>query len=608
MTIPPRFKDEIRNRLTLSTIIGKKIKVTRAGREFKACCPFHKEKSPSFYINDDKQFYHCFGCGAHGDVIEFVMQHDNLSFIEAIETLAAEAGLQVPKPDAQSVQRAKEEKSLHELVEEATRYFIQYLHSTKEGGEVLRYLLQRGLREETIHAFRIGFAPEDRQALRKHLKSKGFDDKAMTEAGLLKKGKDGEPYAFFRGRVMFPVSDKRGRVIAFGGRILPEHMRPPERGDFKPPKYINSSETPLFEKSRNLYAQSLARQAGREGKPILVTEGYMDVIACHQAGFAGAVAPMGTALTEEQILALWGMIGAEEKVPVLCFDGDNAGRSAAVRAASRILPLLKPNHSARIAFLPEGEDPDTLIKAGGALALQKVLDSSVTLFDFLWLSATAGRDFSSPEMRAGLSATLEEEIRQIPDREVQTHYRNLLRGRISETFFSRPQGGRPGKSRQPLAGALRPRAPVFRDIHERILTAAVINHPFIFETVEEAFADLQLPPGSPLDRLRQAVITVLSDNHGLDRQALQHHLISAGLEKEMGDILSESIYVHAGFASPGADSAVVSARWMELWHDMRGIAAQAEIRTGWKTAFEAGSNDEEEKLRNLMRAGQGENA
>ena len=324
MSIPPRFLDEIRNRLTLSDIIGRRISVKRAGREHKACCPFHKEKTPSFTINDDKQFYHCFGCGAHGDVIGFVMQHDNLSFMDAVEMLSADAGLQMPKPDPQAIQKAKKEKGLHELMDEATRWMSEQMVSASHK-DVLDYVENRGMNEEIRNCFRLGYAPTDGQALRKFLTDKDFTDAQMLEVGLLKEStRGGDPYIFFRDRVMFPVADRRGRVVAFGGRILPEHIRPQNpNSDFTPPKYINTSDTTLFDKGRMLYAEGLARQAAREGHTVLVTEGYMDVIACHKAGFKGAVAPMGTALTEEQIISLWSMIPEGEKSPEKSYDEYN---------------------------------------------------------------------------------------------------------------------------------------------------------------------------------------------------------------------------------------------------------------------------------------------
>ncbi|MGB0720672.1 MAG: DNA primase, partial [Bdellovibrionales bacterium] len=442
MSISPRFLEEMKNRLTLSDIIGRRVKVTRAGREFKACCPFHHEKSPSFTINDDKQFYHCFGCGAHGDVIGFVMQHDNLDFMHAVEMLASEAGMQMPKPDPRAVEQAKKSKSLYNVMDDAARWMQDQL-AKPEHKDVRDYLDQRGISPQSRDIFRIGYAPGDGQALRRFLKGKDYTDAMMIEAGLLKPStKGGEPYIFFRDRIMVPVTDRRGQVVAFGGRILPEHIRP-QKGDFKPPKYINTADTPLFDKGRMLFAESQARHAAREGHSIIVTEGYMDVIACHQAGFKGAVAPMGTALTEDQAVLLWSMIPSDEKLPTLCFDGDNAGRSAASRACERILPLLQPGQSVQFAFLPDGEDPDSLLKSGGAGALKSVLHAAMPLFDFLWLSRVAGRNLESPEMRAGLEKSLHNEIAKIKDADVQRYYRGLLRDKISQTFYPRPQSGKP---------------------------------------------------------------------------------------------------------------------------------------------------------------------
>ncbi len=607
MTIPPRFLDEIRTRLTLSTIVGKKVKLTRAGREYKGCCPFHREKTPSFYVNDDKQFYHCFGCGAHGDVVGFMMQESNMSFIDAVEALAAEAGLQMPRPDPDAVKKAEKSRDLHALLNEATAWMEEQLYSSKNR-EVLEYLTGRGLKKETLAAFRVGFAPSDRQLMRTHLKSKNFDDAMMAEAGLVKKNDKDEIYAFFRERVMFPVMDRRGRVIAFSGRILPDHLRPPDRGDYKPGKYINSPEGPLFDKGRTLYAEALARQAAREQKPVIVTEGQMDVIACHQGGFKGAVAPMGTALTEEQIISLWSIIVSDEKVPVLCFDGDSAGRKAAARACERVLPLLKPDHSVKIAFMPDGEDPDSLIKANGPAAFQKVLDGAMSLIDFIWLGATAGRDFSIPEVRAGVVKHLNDETRKIADRDVQKHYQALVQEKVAEAFFRRkPQGGQQdyrGKGERnypPKVPAMKPRAPVFRDIHARVLLASLLNHPHIFEAVEEALGGLELP--ETLGSLRDALISGLSGDPGLDTASLKSHLSASGYGKEVDDILSESLYVHAGFAAPKADPDGVARQWMELWGDMQKKAAQREISAGWRNAFRSDSPEEEERLKTIIQAG-----
>lgn len=553
MTISPRFLEELRNRLTLSDIIGRRIKVTRAGREFKACCPFHREKTPSFTINDDKQFFHCFGCGANGDIVGFVMRHDNRSFPEAVELLAAEAGMQMPKPDPATAQRAEKQKSLHDLLNEASLYFEQVLDQDLDEGRTAKsYLTDRGMSEESISSFRVGYAPADGQALRKHLKSLGYTDSWMIEAGILKpSNRGGDPYSFFRERIMFPVSDRRGRIVAFGGRILPDHLRPADRGHFTPPKYMNSSDTPLFDKSRVLYGQSLARQALREDHTAIVTEGYMDVIACHQAGFKGAIAPMGTALTDEQILLLWSMIPQEEKMPVLCFDGDNAGRRAAERACDRILPLLKPNHSIKLAFMPDGEDPDSLLRSKGKAGLKSVLESALPLFEFIWLSHVSGKRFNTPESRAGVVKSLEQRIAVIADRSVQSHYRALLRRRVSETFFqNKKKDGAQHYSR--YAVKLRKPSQQRSILSLKVLLATIINHPSVYGDMEDTVGSLCFPDAR-LDLFRQEVISILSETPGLDTADLQAHLNNVGFEKEMGDILNESVYVHGSFARPHAN-------------------------------------------------------
>ena len=604
MSIPSRFLDEIRNRLTLSDVIGKRISVQRAGREFKACCPFHKEKTPSFTINDDKQFYHCFGCGAHGDVIGFVMAHDNLSFIDAVEGLSAEAGLQMPKPDPEAVKKAERAKGLHELMDTATRWMQAQVEKTPE---VLDYLEGRGMNTDIREQFRIGYVPADGQALRGYLKGEGFSDAQMFEAGLLKESsRGGDPYIFFRDRVMFPVTDRRGRVVAFGGRILPENIRPQTDPNFTPPKYINSSDTPLFDKGRMLYGESLARQASREGHTVIVTEGYMDVIACHKAGFKGAVAPMGTALTEDQILSLWSMVVDDQKLPVLCFDGDNAGRSAASRACERILPLLKPGKTARFAFLPEGEDPDSLLRGKGPQGFKAVLSASLSLFDFLWATHTAGRNFETPESRAGLSKALQKQVSNIADPEIQKHYRELIRTKVSESFF-KPYNMKGGRARPETAvSALRLRSPAGKKnaISEKILLAAIINNPEIYQQLEEECGSLHMQT-SGLDNVRQKLIEIMETDEALDSGGLRTKLTQNGFEQEIDDICSESVYVHAAFSRIGALEAVGEGQalqqWREIYNGLQGDTLDQEVKRGWRKAFENSSEEEENILKDMIR-------
>ncbi len=605
MSISPNFLDELRNRLNLSDIIGRKIKVTRAGREYKACCPFHHEKTPSFTINDEKQFYHCFGCGAHGDVINFVMQHDNLSFMDTVEVLAAEAGMQVPKQSPQAAAKAKKDKDLYALLEEATTFFEKSLVDSRNS-DAFEYLVGRGFSPETIKDFRIGFAPDDAQQLRKHLLLQGYTDQQMLQAGITKPStRGGEPYSFFRDRVMFPVLDRRGRAVAFGGRVLPEHLRPPQRSDFVPPKYINSGETELFHKGRMLYGEPTARRAAAEGKRLVLVEGYLDVIACVQAGIHGALAPMGTAVTEEQILSMWKMVPDFNKLPVLCFDGDNAGRKAARRVSEMILPLLEPGKSVGFAFMPEGEDPDSLIKSSGAEGLKKVLRRSTPLFEFIWNFYTAGKDLRTPELRAGVIKQLENEVARVANHAVQIHYKSLLRQKVSDTFFAkRQEGDKRGRGQYPKKAGFVPARPRSLKsnaafIFPRALLAGVINHPHIFEGVEEVLSNLVFG-GESLERLRQSLLSILSDNPISDSDELVEHLKNSGFSEEMGDICNESVYVHATFCSPSANKESIQSKWLEYWNDGNKAGLEEEIQNGWKRAYLDSSEEDEERLRNLL--------
>ncbi|MBP2297993.1 DNA primase [Azospirillum picis] len=603
MAFPPQFLEELRSRLALSEVVSKRLRLIRAGREFKAPCPFHNEKSPSFYVNDQKGFFHCFGCGAHGDVIGFVMRHDNLGFPEAVEHLAGEAGLPVPRPTEEDRQRYERRKTLHDLVEQAARWFEQQLHAPV-GRPGLDYLLRRGLDGDTIARFRLGYAPGDSGALRSHLGKQGFSDEDMVNAGLLKRPDDGRaPYSFFRNRVMFPVTDRRGQVVAFGGRIL--------EGDG--PKYVNTADTPLFHKGTLLYGLSRARQAAADGKPVIVAEGYMDVIALVRAGFEGAVAPLGTALTETQVQELWKLIPAAEKVPFLCFDGDNAGRRAAWRAVERILPHLAPGQSARVAFLPEGEDPDSLIRAQGAKAMGAVLEAAIPLSEALWRMESEGRSTDTPEAKAAVKAALEGRVSAIADRDVQSFYRTEMRRRVDEAFapvrsgggsWSRPwvpgQGrgrfgepprrhvpGVPGARTSKPAGEGRGRASRLALVRERILLATLINHPELFGELAEPMG--LLPFSDPeLEKLRWTVIECLSDEANgdstLDAAALCRHLSSAGHDTMVGALLSESTYIHAAFARPDASPDDARKGWWPAWRHLHHERVLDDLREA-KTAL-----------------------
>ena len=389
MALPPNFLDELRARTPLPALIGRKTRVTKSGRQWKACCPFHGEKTPSFYIYDDH--FHCFGCGAHGDAIRFLTDSRGLPFMDAVKELAAGAGMEVPAPDPRSRERAERQATLHDVMAAAQAWFAEQLDGI-DGAEARAYCQRRGIGAGAIKRFGIGFAPDRRQGLRKALAAHG--DEKLIEGGLLIHVEEKEPYDRFRGRLMIPIRDARGRCIAFGGRSLDPNARA---------KYLNSPETPLFDKGRNLYNLGPARSAVAKGQPLVVAEGYMDVIALVRAGVEGAVAPLGTAITEEQLRLMWRV--APE--PVIALDGDAAGLRAAMRLIDMALPLAGPGQALRFALLPSGQDPDDLIRAGGAGAIRAVLDQAQPLVDLLWRRETEGRVFDSPERRAALDKALD---------------------------------------------------------------------------------------------------------------------------------------------------------------------------------------------------------
>lgn len=533
MSFPPRFLEELRSRLSITEVVGRKVKLTRKGREHWGCCPFHNEKTPSFSVSDEKGFYHCFGCGAHGDVIGFVMRAQGLPFPEAVERLAGEAGMEVPKATPEERERAKREASLYDVMEAACQHFERHLRKP-EGREALAYLKGRGLSDETIARFRLGFAPDDRNELKVALLSESVTKEMLIEAGLLIQPEDQgrDPYGRFRGRVMFPITDKRGRVVAFGGRIMGE-------GE---PKYLNSPETPLFHKGRQLYALAQAREGARATGRMIAVEGYMDVIALHQAGLDQAVAPLGTALTEAQIEEMWRL--APE--PILCFDGDSAGQRAAARALERALPILKPGLSLRFATLPAAEDPDSLVKKSGPKAMEEVLAAAQSLLDRLWITEIQGHPIDTPERKAALEKRLEEQVRLIGDQQVQYHYRGEIRQRLRDLFFQ----SRPGRYKQfknngkfqPPVLRLHPlnQPPLPQPQQERLLLAALINHPDLIDEAAEPLGHLAFSDPA-LDRLRQEALNLLAQTPSLDSLTLRHHLEAHGFGQAMSSLLRSTL-------------------------------------------------------------------
>jgi len=528
MSLSPQFLDELRNRTLLSALIGKSVKLQKAGREFRACCPFHDEKTPSFYVNDDKGFYHCFGCSAHGDAIRFLTEAKGMPFMEAVKELAQAAGMEVPAPDPRSAQRAERATGLVAASEAAQRWFAEQLQGIG-GAEARAYLTRRGVPDALVKAFGLGFAPDARGKLKSALAS--FGNETLIEAGLLISVEEKEPYDRFRGRLIFPVRDPRGRVIAFGGRIL----------DTGEPKYLNSPDTPLFDKGRTLYNLDRAAPASRKAERVIVVEGYMDVIALAKAGIDEAVAPLGTALTEAQIERLWRLV----PVPMLCFDGDKAGQKAAIRAALRALPMAGPGRSLSFVTLPGGQDPDDLIKVGGRAAFEKALQGAVPLVDLLWRHEQDATPLDTPEMRAGLRRRLAELAATITDKGTAEQYRLEFRRRFDALFgapppapaYQQPSGGqrpfRRGEFRKPPP---RPASERARSIGKsgidamvaRAVIGGLVLHPSAAVTHAEALASLAL--GDPvLERIRNLLLDAAFTGRSLEGGEASSILSQAGL-------------------------------------------------------------------------------
>jgi len=427
MRYPPDLLDEIRARLPVSEVVGRRVQLKKAGREWKALSPFNSEKTPSFYVNDQKGFYHCFSSGKHGDIFSFLIETEGVTFPEAVERLAAQAGVALPTPDP--VDRARETRraGLVEVMEMAAAFYEAELKG-RRGGKAREYLARREIGEGLQGRFRLGYSPADRFALRDHLAGKDVPAELMAEAGLLVTGEDvNVPFDRFRDRVMFPITDLRGRVVAFGGRALQADV---------PAKYLNSPETPLFHKGAMLYNAHLARKAAHDRGTVVAVEGYVDVIALSAAGFPHAVAPLGTALTEEQLALLWRM--ADE--PILCFDGDKAGRRAAFRALDVALPTLPVGKSLRFAILPEGQDPDDLARSGGAPAIERVLSAALPLVDILWARELEAGPTDTPEHRAALERRLFTAVRTIKDETLQRYFREDVETRLAEAFGAARRG------------------------------------------------------------------------------------------------------------------------------------------------------------------------
>jgi DNA primase len=540
MRYPPAILEEIRARLPASAVVGKKVRLKKAGREWRGLSPFNAEKTPSFYVNDQKQFYHCFSSGKHGDIFTFLMETEGLSFPEAVERLAGEAGVPLPKLSREDRAEEVQRKSLHDVMEIAATFFESSLLG-RFGSRARDYLARRGLSRETQVRFRIGYAPPDRFALRDHLAGKGVLPDVMAEAGLLVTGEDVEiPYDRFRDRVMFPIADLRGRVVAFGGRALSAEV---------PAKYLNSPDTPLFAKGRLLYNYHLARQPAHERGTVIAVEGYVDVISLSVAGFPNAVAPLGTALTEDQLALLWRM--SDE--PILCFDGDKAGRKAAYRALDLALPQIEAGKSLRFALLPEGQDPDDLARGGGAPAVERVLAAARPLVDVLWGREIEAGPLDTPERRAALARRLRQALSVIRDDTLKHYYREEIENRLAAAGsdaaakrgkrpVSAPRGGY-GRERwgpQPIT----PNTPLSISPHlarsalftggtvesarEAMILCACLAHPEVLQNHAETLAQLDFQ-GRMARSLRNFLLDGAAAGEASDPAVMRARLERAGL-------------------------------------------------------------------------------
>ncbi len=576
------FLDEIRQRLPVSQVVARRVKLKRQGREFIGLSPFKEEKTPSFTVNDHKGFYHCFATGEHGDIFTFIMKMEGLSFYEAVEQLAAEASVPLPAIEPGMQRREDERERLYNVMEAAARFFQEQLYGAA-GRTALKYMEGRRVSLEAQSTFRIGYSPNSRSQLKDYLGGLGFSVDDMIRTGLLIGGQDiAVPYDRFRNRVMFPITDLKKRVIAFGGRALDPDQ---------PAKYLNSPETPLFHKGRVLFNAANARQAAYDNGRIIVAEGYMDVIALSCAGFENAVAPLGTALTEDQLQLLWRM--ADE--PTLCFDGDGAGRKAAYRVVDTAIPHLQPGKSVRFAYLPEGLDPDDLISSGGPGAMGKVLDQARPLFDVLWKREVESTPTDTPENRALLEQKFNELVAQIRHESVKFKYQRELRQslfqleRTTLRSLNQPGGARRNNSqvdwRTRQRALSNPRARGFNQksarsdelvtnsllmaednnlsLRETLLVQTVINHPWLMDSYPEEVSMLPVE-NKLLQDIRDRLLEANYLQIPLDREAIHAHLIRVGYEKTLLSIQRAITHKCDSFVLPEAEETEVERGWLHL--------------------------------------------
>ena len=611
MRFPPSLLDEIRARLPVSQVVARKVALKRAGRELKGLSPFKQEKTPSFFVNDHKGSWFDFSSGQNGDIFKFLMLTEGLSFPDAVERLAQEAGLPMPQSSPQEAEQHDARARLLALLETSKQFFAAQLKGSA-GTEARRYLDKRGLTADGIARFDMGYAPGGKSALKEHLAKLGYSTAEMATSGMLVTGDDiPVGYDRFRNRVMFPITDLKGRTIAFGGRALDPDA---------PAKYLNSPETPLFHKGAVLFNAANARRPAFDGGQIVVVEGYMDVIALSEAGFPATVAPLGTALTVDQVKLLWRLA----REPVLCFDGDGAGRRAAFRAIETVLPHLTPGYSVQFAFLPDGLDPDDLIRQHGAAAFREVLQKTSPLFDVLIeREESSGQPAVTPEQRASLDARLTALVAQIGDRSVRDQYQRELRETlwVKNRRSMRDIAGSGGQRSAQVAGKRRnnaqldwrigaratertrmgglPRAAALTvapmrsnelavrtlplPAREALLIRTLLNHPWLLEAQCEEVAALTLT-SRPLAQLRDALLEIVADNGPLDIAALRDQLAKRGLDKVVATADRADTHKGDRFAEPGTPPDEVETGW-------RHAMALHEKQVGLRGALEAAERD-----------------
>ncbi len=514
-----RFCDELRAKISIADVVGQKVKLTRKGREYTGLCPFHNEKTPSFTVNEAKGFYHCFGCGAHGDIIKFEMDANGLSFIDAVEKLAHKVGMQLPKLTHENKEQAEKRASAYDIMEMAAKFFEKNLRLTG-GKEALDYLYARGFDDAIIAKFRLGFAPNN-NGLKAQLTSKGVTEQEMAELGLLTIPEGRRSHDFFRNRVMIPIIDKRGKVIAFGGRVM----------DGSQPKYLNSPETPVFNKRRVLYNLNNAREPGYDARALIICEGYMDVIAMDKYGINYAVAPLGTALTEDQIAEAWKVVPE----PICCFDGDSAGVRAAVRSVDRVLPILKPGYSLQYAFLPDKMDPDEFLKAKGKEEFLKVINDTMPLKELLWKKNVDGQPLNTPEQKALVEKNIKEEVAKISDETVRGYYVQDMKSKIYHEIGRgawQPQKRdykKISRSTVVWGGNVKTN---LDDLSAQYVVSALACYPRLIEEYEERLFDFEIK-NSRLHGLFETFFEIAHEHEDLhDASELQELVKTKGMAEE----------------------------------------------------------------------------